>query len=148
MQRGDLSDHDDRGDSVAVNENDNEDLRFMQYGTHDGSQDDGEVNSQERLLVQDNRWKRKQNGVNAKYNESTIAITKQKAKFLEEAMKNRQPENEHCFSQPFTPRHQHTSQYEITYQKPHQQVVDEFAYPLASSTLQPCPFSLSSSPSA
>ena len=38
--------------------------------------------------------KRKRNGVNAKYIETIIAIEKQKAKFLEEAMKNRHPENE------------------------------------------------------
>ena len=50
-------------DSVAFNENDNEDLRFMQYGTHDENQDDGEVNSQDRSLVQDNPGKRKRNGV-------------------------------------------------------------------------------------
>jgi len=94
VQRGDSGDHEDHGDSVAFNENDNEDLRFTQYGTHDENQDDGEVNSQERSLVQDNPRKRKWNGVNAKYNEAIIAIEKQKAKFLEEAMKNRQPENE------------------------------------------------------
>ena len=41
-------------DSVACNENDSEDLRFTQYGTHDENQDDGEVTSQERSLVQDN----------------------------------------------------------------------------------------------
>ena len=35
VQRGDSGDHDDRGDSVAFNENGNEDLRFAQYGTHD-----------------------------------------------------------------------------------------------------------------
>ena len=40
-------------DSVALNENDSEDLRFTQYGTHDENQDDGEANSQERSLVQD-----------------------------------------------------------------------------------------------
>ena len=50
-------------DFVAFNENDNEDLRFMQYGTHDENQDDGEVNSQDRSLVQDNPGKRKRNGV-------------------------------------------------------------------------------------
>jgi len=52
------------------------------------------INSQERSLVQDNPRKRKRNGVNTKYNETIIAIEQQKAKFLEEAMKNRQPENE------------------------------------------------------
>ena len=60
--------------TVAFNENDNEDLRFMQYGTHDEHQDDGEVNSQERSLVKDNPQKRKWNGVNTKYNETIIAI--------------------------------------------------------------------------
>jgi hypothetical protein len=72
VQRGDSDDHDNRGDSVAFNENDNEDLRFTQHGTHDENQDDGEANSQERSLVQDNPRKRKQNGVNAKYNETKI----------------------------------------------------------------------------
>ena len=51
VQRGDSGDHDDRGDSVAFNENDNEDLRSTQYGTHDENQDNGEVNSQERSSV-------------------------------------------------------------------------------------------------
>ena len=94
IQRGDSDDHDNRGDSVAFSENDNEGLRFTQYSTHDENQDDGEVNSQERSLLQDNPRKRKRNGVNAKYNETIIATEMQKAKFLEEAMKNRQPENE------------------------------------------------------
>jgi len=94
VQRGELGDHDDRGESVAFNEYDCEDLRFTQYGTHDENQDDGEVDSQDRSLVQDNPRKRKRYGVNARYNETIIAIEKQKAKFLEEAMKNRQPENE------------------------------------------------------
>jgi hypothetical protein len=75
-----------------LNENDNEDVRYTQYGTHDENQD-GEVNRQHRSLVQDNARKRKRNGVNARSNETTIAIEKQKAKFLEEAMENRQPEN-------------------------------------------------------
>jgi hypothetical protein len=35
--------------AVAFNENDNEDLRFTQYGTHDVNQDDGEVNSQHSI---------------------------------------------------------------------------------------------------
>jgi len=94
IQRGDSDDHDNRGDSVAFSENDNEGLRFTQYSTHDENQDDGEVNSQERSLLQDNPRKRKRNGVNAKYNETIIAVEMQKTKFLEEAMKNRQPENE------------------------------------------------------
>jgi len=51
-------DHDDRGDSVVFNDNDNDDLRSTQYGTHDEHQDDGEVNSRERSLVQDNPRKR------------------------------------------------------------------------------------------
>jgi hypothetical protein len=89
VQRGDSGDHDDRGDSVALNEYDNEDLGFTHYSTHDENQDDGEVNSQERLLVQDNPRKRKRIRLNAKYNETVIAIEMQKAKFLEEAIKNR-----------------------------------------------------------
>jgi len=43
VQRGEWGDHDDRGESVAFNENDSEDLRFTQYGIHDENQDDGEV---------------------------------------------------------------------------------------------------------
>jgi len=74
VQCGESGDHDDRGESVAFNENDSEDLRFMQYGTHDENQDDGEVDSQDRSLVQDNRRKRKWYGVNARYNETIIAI--------------------------------------------------------------------------
>ena len=80
--------------TVAFNENDNEDFRFTQFGTRDENQDDGEVDSEDRSLVQDNPRKRKRNGINAKYNETIIATEKQKAKFLEEAIKNRQPENE------------------------------------------------------
>ena len=38
VQFGDSGDHDDRGDSVAFNVNDNEDLRSTQYGTHDENQ--------------------------------------------------------------------------------------------------------------
>jgi len=119
--RGESCDHDDRGESVAFNENDSEDLRFTQYGTHNGNQDDGEVDSQDRSLVQDNPRKRKRHGVNARYNETIIAIEKQKAKFLEEAMKNRQPENEDLlfFRSLFAPRQQHTSQYKTAFQKPH-----------------------------
>ena len=82
VQRGDSGDHDDRGVSLAFSGNDNEDLRFTQYGTRDENQDDGEVNSQERSLVQDNPRKIKQNGVNAKYNETVIAIEKQKSKIF------------------------------------------------------------------
>jgi hypothetical protein len=45
VQRCDSGDRDDRCDSVAFSENDNEDLGFTQYGTHDENQDDGEVNT-------------------------------------------------------------------------------------------------------
>ena len=93
VQRGESGDNADRGDSVAFNENDNEDLIYTQYGTHDGNQDNGKVNSRERSLVQENARKRKRNGVNPRTSETTIAIEKQKAKFLEEAMENHQPEN-------------------------------------------------------
>jgi hypothetical protein len=124
--RGDSGDHDDRGDSgdhdsVAFNKTDNEDLGFTHYSTHDENQDDGEVKGQEKSLVQDNPRKRKRNGLNAKYNEIIIAIEMQKTKFLEEAIKNRQPENEYLlfFSQPFAPHQQPTSQYKITFQNPH-----------------------------
>jgi hypothetical protein len=149
VQCGDSGDHDDCGDSVAFNENDNEDLRFTQYGTHDENQDDGEVKSQERSLVQDNPQKRKRNGVNTKYNETNIATEKQKAKFLEEAVKNRQPENEDLLF--FCSLLPHISNIpanmKLRFGNRIQQVVDEFAYTPASSTFQPCPFSLSS-PSA
>jgi hypothetical protein len=149
VQHGDSGDHDDCGDSEAFNEND-EDLRFTQYGTHDENQDDGEVNSQERSLVQDNPRKRKRNGVNAKYSETIIAIEKQKAKFSEEAMKNSQPENEDLlFFRSLLP---HVSiipaNMKLRFRNRIQQVVDKFAYPPASSTCQPCPFSLSSSSSS
>ena len=70
VQHGDFGDHANRGDSVAFNENGSEDLRFTQYGTCNENQDDGEVNSQERSLVQDIPRKRKRNGVNAKYDET------------------------------------------------------------------------------
>jgi len=150
VQRGESGDYDDRGDSVAFNENDSEGLRFTQYSTHDENQDDGEVDSQERSLVQDSPQKRKRYGVNTRYNETIIAIEKQKAKFLEEGMKNRQPENEDLlfFSQPFAPRQQHTGNMKLRFRNRIQQVVDEFAYPPASSTVQHCPFALSSSPPA
>jgi len=120
--------------TVAFNENDNEDLIFTQYGTHDENQDDGEVNSQERSLVQDIPRKRKQNGVNARYNETIIAIEKQKAKFLEEAMKNRQPENEDLlFFHSLLPHINNIpANMKLCFRNRIQQVVDEFAYPVAS----------------
>jgi hypothetical protein len=135
---------DDRGDSVAFNKNDKEDLGLTQYGTHDENQDDGEVNSQDRSLVQDNPRKRKQTGVNAKYtyNETIITIEMQKAKFLE-AMKNRQPENEDLFFRSLLPHVNNIpANIKLRFKNRIQQVVDEFAYPPASSTFQPCPFSL------
>jgi len=152
VQRGDSGDHDDRGDSVAFSENDNEDLRFTQYGTHDENQDDEEVNSQERSLVQDSPRKRKLNGVNTRYNETIIAIEKQKAKFLIEAMKNRQPENEDLlfFHSLLSHVNNIPANMKLRFRNHIQQVVDEFAYPSDSSTFQHCSFSLSSlsSPSA
>ena len=149
VQCGDSGEHDDRGDSVAFNENDNEDLRSTQYDTLDENQDDGEINSQERSLVPDNARKRKRNGVNAKYNETIIAIEKQKAKFLEEAMKNRQPENEDLFFRSLLPHVSNIpANMKLRFRNRIQQVVDEFAYPTSSSTFQPCPFSLSSSSSS
>ena len=150
VERGDSGDHDDRGDSVAFTEND-EDLRFKQYGTHDENQDNGDVNSQERSLVQDNPRKRKRIGVNAKYNETVIAIEKQKAKFLEEAKKNRQPENEDLLLSRSLLPHVNSipANMKLRFRNRILQIVDEFTYPPASSTCQPCPFSLSSSsPSA
>jgi hypothetical protein len=137
-------------DSLAFNENDNEDLRFTQYGTHDKNQDDGEVNSQDRSLVQDSPRKRKRIGINAKYNETIIAIEKQKAKFLEEAIKNRQPENEDLlFFLSLLPHVKNIpANMNLRFRNRIQQVVDEFAYPLASSTFQHCPSALSSSSSS
>jgi len=127
--------------TVAFNENDNEDLRFMQYGTHDENQDDGEVNSQERSLVQDNPQKRKRNGVNAKYNETNIATEKQKPKFLEEAMKNRQPENEDLlfFCSLLPPISNIPANMKLRFGNHIQQVVDEFAYTPASSNIPALP---------
>jgi hypothetical protein len=70
---------------------------------------------------------------------------------LEEAVKNRQPENEDFFF--FRSLIPHINNLPATmklhFRNRIQQVVDEFAYPLSSSTFQPCSFSLSSSsPSA
>ena len=120
----------------------------MQYGTYD--EDDGEVNSQDRSLVQDNPRKRKRNGVNAKYNETVTAIGKQKAKFLEAAIKNCQPENEDMlFLSSLLPHINNIpANMKLRFRNRIQQVVDEFAYPPASSAFQHCPFSLSLSPSA
>jgi len=149
VQRGESGDHNDRGVSVAFNENDSEDLRLTQYGTHDENQDDGEVDSQDRSLVQDNRRKGKRYGVNARYIETIIAIEKQKANFLEDAMKNRQPENEDLlFFRRLLPHVNNIpANMKLRFRNRIQQVVDEFAYPPASSTFQHCPFSLSSSSS-
>jgi hypothetical protein len=151
MQRGDSGDHDDRGDSEAFNDNDNEDFSFKQNGTHDKNQDDGEVKSQERSLLQDNPRKKKRNGVNTKYNKTIIETEKQKAKFLEEAIKNRKPEHEDLlFSRSLLPHVKNIPAHmKIRFRNRIQQVVDEFAYPPASLTFQPYPFSLSLSlPSA
>jgi len=137
--------------TLAFNENDNEDPRFTQHGIHDENQDDGEVNSQHRSLVQDNPRKRKWNGVNTKYNETIIAIEKQKAKFLEEAIKNHQPQHEDLlFFRSAMPHVNNVpANMKLRFRNRIQQVVDEFAYPPASLTFQHCPFSLSlSSPSA
>jgi len=135
--------------TVAFSKTENEDLSCTQYGTHFENQDTGEVSSQKRSLVQDNPRKRKRNGVNAKYNETIIAIEKQKVKFLEEAMKNRQPENEDLlFFRSLLPHVSNIpANMKLRFRNRIQQVVDEFAYPPASSTCQPCPFSLSSSSS-
>ena len=123
-----------------------QDLRFTQYGTYDENQGAGKVNSQERSLVQDNPRKRNRNGVNAKYNETIIAIQKQKANFLEEAMKNRQTENEDLlFYRSLLPHVSNIpASMKLRFRNRIQQFVDAFAYPPASSTCQPCPFSLSS----
>ena len=98
-------------------------------------------------LVQDTPQKRKWNGVKAKYNETITAIEKQKAKFLEEAIKNHQPENEDLlFFRSLMPHVNNIpANMKLHFRNCIQQVVDEFAYPPASSTFQHCPFSLSSS---
>jgi len=92
---------------------------------------------------------RKRNAVNAKYNETIIAIEKQKAKFLEETIKNRQPGNEGLlFFRSLLPHVNNIpANMKLRFRNRIQQVVDEFAYPPASSTFQHCPFSLSSSSS-
>ena len=115
--------------TVAFNENDNEDFRFTQFGTRDENQDDGEVDSEDRSLVQDNPRKRKRNGINAKYNETIIATEKQKAKFLEEAIKNRQPENEDLlFFRSLLPHvNNKPANMKLRFRNRIQQVVDEFA---------------------
>jgi len=102
-----------------------------------------------RSLVHDNPRKRKRYGVNARYIETIIAIEKQKAKFLEEAMKNRQPENEDSlFFRSLLPHVNNIpANMKLHFRSRIQQVVDEFAYHPASSIFWHCPFSLSS-PSA
>jgi hypothetical protein len=114
---------------------------------HDENQDDGEDNSQERSLLQDNPRKRKRNGVNAKYNETIIAIELQKTKFLEEAIKNRQPENEDLlFFRSLLPHINNIpANMKLRFRNRIQQVVDEFAYLKASLT---CSQLSSSSPLA
>jgi len=118
----------------------------MQYGIHDKNQVNGDVSSQERSSVQDNPGKRKRNGVYSKYDETIIAIEKQKAKFLEEAIKNRQPENKDLlFFHSLLPHVNNIpANMKLRFISRIQQVVDRFAYPPASSTFQHCPFSLSS----
>jgi len=115
--------------------------------THDENQDDVEVNSQERTLVQDNPRKRKWNGINAKYSATVIAVEKQKEKCLEEAVKNRQPEKENSlFFRSLVPHVNNIpANMKLRFRNRIQQVVDEFAYPSSSSLFQPCPFSMSSS---
>jgi len=68
----------------------------------------------------------------------------QKAKFLEEAMNNRQPENEDLlFFRSLLPHVNNIpANMKLRFRNRIQQVVDEFAYPPPSSTFQPCPFSL------
>jgi hypothetical protein len=109
---------------------DSEELRFTQYSTHDENHDDGEDKSQERSLIQDNPRKRKRNGVNAKYNETIIAIEMQKAKYLEEAIKNRQPENEDSlfFRSLLSHANNIPANIKLRSRNRIQQVVDEFAY--------------------
>jgi len=66
-------------------------------------------------------------------------------------MKNRQPENEDLlFFRSLLPHVSNIpANMKLRFKNRTQQVVDEFAYSPASSTFQPCPFSLSSSsPSA
>jgi hypothetical protein len=140
LQRG------DSGEPEAYN--DNEDLSFMQSGKRDENQDDGEVMSQDRSVLLDNLRKRKRDGVNAKYNETIIEIEKQKVELLEEAIKNSQPENEDLlFFRSLLPHVNNIPAYmKLRFRNRIQQVVDEFAYPLTSSTFKPYQFSLSSAP--
>jgi hypothetical protein len=135
VQPGDSGGHDDRDDSVAFSEKDNDDLRFTQFGTQEENQGDGEVISQERSLVHDNPLKRKRIGVNAKYSETIAAIETQKANFLEEAMKNRQHENEDLlFFRSLLPHvNKIPANMKLRFRNRIQQVVDEFACPSASS---------------
>jgi hypothetical protein len=70
---------------------------------------------------------------------------------LEEAVKNRQPENEDLlfFRSLLSHVNNIPANMKLRFRNHIQQVADEFAYPPASSTFQPCPFSLlSSSPSS
>jgi hypothetical protein len=137
VQRG------DSGDPEAYN--DNEDLSFTQSGKHDENQDDGEVIIPERSVLRDTPRKRKRDGVIAKYNETIIEIEKQRVKFLEEAIKNSQPENEDMlFFRSLLPHVNNIPAYmKLRFRNRIQQVVDEFAYPLTS-TFKPYQFSLSS----
>ena len=74
---------------------------------------------------------------------------RKKAKFLEEAMENRQPENEDLlFFRSLEPHVNNIpANMKLCFRNRIQEVVDEFAYPPCSSTFQPCSFSLSSSSS-
>jgi hypothetical protein len=136
VQRGDSGDHVDRGDSSAFSENDSEEHRFTQFGTHEENQDDGEVISPKKSLVQDNPLKGKRIGITAAYNEAITAIETQKANFLEKSMKSRQHENEDLlFFRSLLPHvNRIPANKKLRFRNRIQQVVDEFAYPSASSS--------------
>jgi hypothetical protein len=120
VQSGDSGDHDDRGDSVVFNVNDNEDLGITLYSTRD----------ENRSLVQDNPRKRKRTGLNAKDNKNIIALETQNAKVLEKAMKNRQPENKDLlFFRSFLPHvNKIPANMKLRFRNRIQQLADEFAY--------------------
>ena len=107
------------------------------------------VNRLTPTLVQDNPQKRRWDGVNAKYNETIIAIEKKSKIFGRSYGKSPAWKWRFVvFSQPFTPRQQHTNQYEITFQKLHPTSCWWVCLSSSFFPFQPCPFSLSLLPSA
>ena len=94
-----------------------------------------------------NPQKRKRNGVNAKYNETIIAIEKQKAKFFwKKLLKIASLKMKiFCFFRSLLSHvNNMVANMKLLFRNCIQQVVEEFADPPASSTFQHCPFALSS----